>query len=639
MFPGHSLSVLNAREIEPEEIESFLEKLSEESELSSQLDKIEYLIENPYDMSNISAEDIASIPSFSLGLSEEIVKLIRRSKAFSYSMIADSLNLSRTQFTLLKYCTVLKKEKSFDFYLRERAGSRFSGIKGYEDGTYIGSEYDIRQKLMISYRRSSAGIIFAKSAGEKYWYDFSTFFVKSGAGAFDFILGDFTVESGMGGIIWKAFGARKGGDAVSPVIQYGKGCEQNYSNAENSFFRGIAIAHNLKINESTSLKTNLWAAYSPRSGTLDTLNSEIVSWYSAGYFRTQSEKGKYHTFNEFNSGGNAELNVGWLRIGAVAYYLDYDKNLNTETAYILKGKSAMFASAYSYASFNPCNIGIEVNRDNEGNLSFQSGLQYYSKRISSGIGWRYFPADFKSNYGYSFSANSAPNNHRSFYAGLHLNLFENTGLDAYCELFSYINPPSLFPFPERKSDLFVQSATKFGNFNLKLRVEYDDNEGTLIDDADSLIILANLQKTKARIELDYLPIEYLKFRGRIEFCSANSETSNKSEIGSTAFIEISGKPFSFLKIGSRLTYYSTPSYRSAIWEFESTTPGMMESAVLYGSGIKCLIFAQISIKGRINFWFRWKYFEKYNVANLGYGPTETANNTDKSLVLQLDLSF
>ena len=71
-----------------------------------------------------------------------------------------------------------------------------------------------------------ANIITDKDAGETSLIDFYSFNLSEEISNTKIILGDFYMESGMGSILWSAFGNAKGAETVSPAVHFGSGINE-----------------------------------------------------------------------------------------------------------------------------------------------------------------------------------------------------------------------------------------------------------------------------------------------------------------------------------------------------------------------------------------------------------------------------
>jgi hypothetical protein len=84
------------------------------------------------------------------------------------------------------------------------------------------------------------------------------------------------------------------------------------------------------------------------------------------------------------------------------------------------------------------------------------------------------------------------------------------------------------------------------------------------------------------------------FRTRGECVYINNINITDDEFGYALFVEGAYKIFEWLKIQGRATVFLTPSYTSAIWQFEYFYPGYSLIPALYLDGFRS--FVQLNFK-------------------------------------------
>mgnify|MGYP006287126559 CR=1 FL=1 len=100
---------------DPERLEEVLENISEESDLTIQLDEVEALSRDPIDLSRADVEILMKIPGISPALAEKILKTVETGDINSIKDLSDKLNLTEEQNYLLDLCTFIEPSEKYSF--------------------------------------------------------------------------------------------------------------------------------------------------------------------------------------------------------------------------------------------------------------------------------------------------------------------------------------------------------------------------------------------------------------------------------------------------------------------------------------------------------------------------------------------
>jgi hypothetical protein len=175
-------------------------------------------------------------------------------------------------------------------------------------------------------------------------------------------------------------------------------------------------------------------------------------------------------------------------------------------------------------------------------------------------------------------------------------------------------------------------------YNYQFRLRYEDktdnykNEELQFENIYQKIRLSSRFEYRTEINKNFV------LRFRIEGVRVELEESDY-EVGYAGFGEFNWNISKVLKFGSRLAYFSTDSFDSAIWLFEYAMPGYMTTNALYGEGIRSFIYLKLTPLELIDIWVRYTYTTKNNVESMGSGWNEIDGNQDGRLYFQIDAAF
>ncbi len=632
----YSSSVLFSQDYDESYLESILEKISAETGTSPIMDEIQKYIDKPLYLKTSTAEELLQIPGFSTSIAQMIL-IISLEPDATYDKIDSELNLTDEQMYILKLCTTLdgpsKSKKSF---IRLRNQEQFQTQRGFETDSFKGSSLNLYAKSSIYYKNISAGFLLDKDPGEQFVTNFSSGFISGKVLNTHFIIGDYFVENGMGSILWKSYGMRKGAEVISPAMQIGSGIKPYRSTIDYNYFRGLAVQNNWKLSKSSNLSSILWASYSPRGANIDSSGRFATSLYSTGYYRTNNEIEKLNAINEKSFGGNLELQLASLKFGITSYLLDYSKEITSTSKTAFNGRTGFLSSAYFFLFFVHSSYAAEISSDAKGNIAGKSSAQFNFGDVELAFHYRYFKPEFRSPYGYNLGESDAPANETGLYSGILWKAGEKLDVALYIDLYKNISETKYLPIPKKGIDVFseldfdITSKTK-----IRLRLRNEISTDSYKNENDSY---SSFTKNISRVRFDFIQsFKKIKLYMRGEGVYASFEDIYPDEKGFLAFADLCWELFSELKFGGRFTYFSTDSYESAIWQFESIVPGYYLTFPLYGKGAKFYIYAGYSLIDDVSLWLRYSILTKKGVESMGSGYNEIQGNTDSRLYLQLDV--
>lgn len=640
-----NIDYVYSQDYNPEELEQILERIAEETGVTPELDAIENLIANPINLYTAKIVDIIKIPGFTHSISKKILELVKLNDKINCNKIIDTLRLSDEQAYLLRLCTVIEpleikqNYRTKNLYWRARTEHQFENRKGFEKNIYLGNSLDYYQRASLFINDFSANLTTTKDAGENKFIDFYSANVSGSLFDFKITIGDFYAESGLGSILWKSFGLRKGSDAISPVSQLGLGINPYRSSLENNYFRGFALQRNWHLNSKSNIFTAFWISSTNRSAYIDTNFDIATSIKQDGYFRTTNEQKNRDNLNEKSIGGIFEWSNNNFLLGGSALSLDYNKPIYSKSKEAFWGSSGFLASLYANWYFDNITICSELSKDASGNLGIKAALTFESKKWSTAILFRSFDGNFRSPFGYNFGESSIPSNEIGLYWGINLKLIENMSISAYFDIFKNLTRTYDLSMPGKGNEVFSELEWKIAPKTIfRFRLRYEQKTEQSKDTSSHYRIFQN-SKYSVRADFENSISTKLRFRARIEGLLLEPEAINTNEKGILAFIELVWQPVKESRIGGRLTYFSTDSYNSAIWQYEGVMPGIMTAPALYGNGSRAYIFVKFSLFQSLDLWLKYTYLTKNNVNSLGSGWDEIQSNKDQRLLLQFEFKF
>lgn len=626
-----------------EPAEELFENLGAETAVSPELDAVEMFSARPLDLRRATAAELAAIPGFSLSTARRILRLVKTIADISYDRIADSLRLSPEQAYLLRECTTLDGDAPDSrtkprpvALLRARYAHRFQETSGISSGEYTGTEANYYQRLTISSGAYSGELLTDKDAGETSFADFVSGYASAGFGQLRLIAGDYTVSSGMGSVLWRQFGLRKGAETVSPAGQYGKGIAPYRSSLGYGFFRGGAAEYSLATGDSSALTCTGFGSHISRAASIDS-SGKAISLKTDGYFRTESEISRKNALPETALGFLTEYRTISLSATLSVLHLCYGFPVASASSSAFSGSEGTLLSLATQWSPGDATFSGELARDASGSPGGRLAVAFGAGNISAAISGRFYSADFRSPFGYSFGEFSTPGNEYGFYTGVEWR-GKRLRFSGYADIYGSIKPRFGMTRPTRGMDIFLENSMDFPSGTtllLRGRIERRNDAFSTPETRTDFTV----ERFSLRVECSRELSKTLSLRLRAEGVRLEYHGVKPNETGIIGFAEARWQVAEWLRLGGRLAAFSTESFASARWTFEYALPGMMSNPALYGNGTRSFFYAALTPVQTLTVRFLYTATAKNGETSLGSGNDEIAGSTDSRLTLQLDAAW
>lgn len=625
-----------------EEIEDLFEETSEDSPFNPELDAYEYYLDFRIDLRTANADDLSQLPGISYLTALRIIDLVQTGVFDKFQPVIDSLQLTGLQEEILRECTYLNDEKEPRkkapmLVSRSRAIRQLTLPKGFDDGSYAGSPLDVYQRLSWNSAGLDAGLLTSKDAGESSFTDFFSAYLNFDLSFANIILGDFYVESGMGSLLWRPFARRKGVDVISPALVKGRGIRPYRSAIESDYLRGAGVSKQFNIGN-IQVDATAWASSANRSATIDSAESIVTSIYNSGLFRTETEISKKNNLNEKNLGASLEIGSGAFSFGGTGFLLEYEKPVESASSAVFSGKSGFMSSLFAYYSAGGTMAGGEIARDANGLVAYNLGFQHSSDAYEAAIHYRNFASRFRSPFGFNTGENSFPANESGLYAAFLLKSLDRVRISSYIDIYKTHSPTYYVPVPVRGIDLFSEARIRLENKTkafLRLRYEKKTDAIRNYDKNKYDIYRKGRYSLRMSFNRDISRNFWLRIRG--EYCYVASEGIVPDETGFICFCGIKWQLIPSLGLGGRLSYFSTDSYNSAIWQYEYAMAGYMNSVPLYGRGTRFFCYLRYRPMRMIAVLLRYASTTMNNRDHFGTGAGKIPGPTRSVLYAQLEL--
>ena len=661
---------VSAQETDPQKIieaivESHLENLDEETDVSLIIEDLEDLAENPLNINATSKQELSRLyilndiqisklleyvgdygPVYSIyelqtvnGFTPDLLQKISLFITFGQAQeeketFAESLKYGRHQ-------------------LLARALRTTQKAKGYlpkDDWTipYEGNPFRFYSRYRFEAReRFSAGITAEKDPGEAFFsgsnkqgFDFYSGHISAKINTFVpmVTVGDFIVRSGQGLILWQGYTSGKSVYTLD-IAKTAQGIRPFTSVDENLYFRGAATTFKF-----ADFDLSLFYSQKKDDANLETSdvgNLYFTSLQTSGYHRITSEIDDEKSVRHQNLGGVANYTFNNLKIGMTVLYEHFNipfyrsdqlynqfrfsgkENFNGGVNYLFnKGKYQLFGEAALSKS--------------GGKAVLQGAVARLNDQLSFSALFRHFDKNYHALWANTFAEGSNTSNETGLYFGTKILPVKYVTLLAYSDFYksNWINYTTAAP--SIGHDVLVQANVVFSSkfeFYFRYKDEEKDQKFTL---AERYVNLPE-RTGKTRFHSQYKPAEYVTLKTRFELCNYTGESK---ENGFMLFQDIQLKPAKIpLDISTRIAWFNTDSYNSRIYAYENDLLYSFSIPAYYGKGIRTYINLRYKICDQIDFWVKIAntHWNDREIISSGNNEIEGSNKTELKIQLRLKI--
>ncbi|HNQ61844.1 MAG TPA: helix-hairpin-helix domain-containing protein [Bacteroidia bacterium] len=641
------------------ETESFQENNSQED--YQLFEAIELYTHSPLNINTCTENELIQFPFFNHQIAKQLIEhRLRFGKLISIEELQlidgiepDKIKSMKTLLTLGSSAS--QRKITIKSLLQDGENSI---LIRYQPNNYVeeknSEERGSPHKIYFRYKYQFAdrvrfGITGEKDGGEKFFkgtnktgFDFysGNLIFKSKTFLKQITLGDYTVQSGQGLVLWSGMGFGKSSEVLN-IQKQGSGVKPYTSVDENNFMRGIAISTSIK-----SWTTDIFFSSHKKDGNFVSGDPEnaFTAFQTSGYHRTAAEIEDRKNILETNMGGSVKKPIGNFSFGAVAYYTKLSnpllKEISLNNLYDFRGKTNInYGINISYLYKNIHSFSEIARSQNGGTALLIGSVIHLHPKISYAFIIRNYEKNYQAALAKGFSENTKTTNEQGIFSSIQIKIPFNLTLSAYADYFVF--PWSKFGVdgPSSGNEYLMQikwrpkrSIESYLQMKSKIKEENTRPEGSSFNR-----ILSN-RRTNVRWHIRIKLNETWDWGNRIEksfYEKANGESSS----GIMIYQDILYHPLNFpLSVGIRYALFDTDNYDTRIYAYENDVLFSYSIPAMQGRGERMYINLRYRINKMIDLWLR------YSITNYNkdVSLTEDANamkDPKKDIKVQMRLRF
>ena len=530
--------------------------------------------------------------------------------------------------------------------------------KGYNtEGGYQGNPLKFYTRYRYNFNTHlSYGFTLEKDAGEKWaspLLDFHSFHFKINnlkKGLKTLCLGDYSVSLGQGLIHENGFSLGKS-SMVLGVEKSNLPIKQYTASNENNFMRGMAAQ--VQIGRNT--EGVFFASYRKRDGneqrsvnehrSANIDNDVIISTLQvSGLHRTLHEIEDKNTVNALTLGGRLLRN---MKKGSIAFntvFSQFDKKIEPRNEpydfFVFKGKTLLNLSTdYKYTVKNFHFFGETAVSDKGGFATLNGLLLGVDKTLSFSILQRYFSKKYQTLNAQPFSESARPQDEKGVYMGVEFKPNRRWTVSGYADFWQHQWWRFRVDAPSHGSEFFIRTAFRYFNTEGYLQVKYKvKQQNAERPDSAKVNTVVDKPKTQIRFQFQYKLSKQLELRNRLEWSFYRDEKALSK--GFMVYQDVILKPEKLpFTLSSRLTFFDTNDYQSAIYAYENDLLYSFTILPYYYRGSR--FYFNLSYDGLKNWLFELRFANTHltNRNTIGSGLDEIMGNHRNDVKAQVRFTF
>jgi Helix-hairpin-helix motif len=556
------------------------------------------------------------------------------------------------------------KRGKHDIFMR--AGRVLEDQKGYNDlpnssaattGGYQGNPLKFYTRYRYSFNtRLSYGFTLEQDAGEKWaspLLDFHSFHFKINdlkKGLKTLCLGDYSVSFGQGLIHENGFSLGKS-SAVLGIEKNNLPIKQYTASNENNFMRGAAAQ--VKIGRNT--EGVFFASYRKRDGNeqrsvyeqrSQNLDNDLIisSLQFSGLHRTTNEIDDKNKVSLMTFGSRILKNIKKGSIAFNTIFNQFDKKIEPRNEpynfFVFKGKTLLnFSTDYKYTVKNFRFFGETAMSDNGGYGTLNGLLLGVDKTLSFSVLQRFFSKNYQTLNAQPFAESSHPQDESGVYMGLELKPNRRWTISGYADFWQHQWWRFRVDAPSNGTEFFIKTAFRYFNTEGYLQVRHKiKQQNAERPDSAKVNTVVDKSKTQIRFQFQYKLSKQLELRNRLEWSVYQDEkTMSKGfMVYQDVILKPEKRPFN---ISSRLAFFDTNDYQSAIYAYENDLLYNFTILPYYYRGSRFYINVGYDGLKKWLFELRFANTRLANRMTIGSGLDEIMGNHRNDLKAQVRFTF
>jgi len=595
--------------------DSLLTKWAELSEDDASFsERLQQLTEHPIHINQASKTELAELPFLTSALIDSILAYRKSNGKFTTKYQLSPI-LGKGMYNILKPFFTVKNRRLKRGYLKHKNYYPINPAKTTQN--YNGGLWYNKTKTFYSINPSSnIGIITQKDIGEQSVFDYLSAYISYNSEHCKLILGQYNFQFAHGLAFANPFSTQKSAMVLNPLRGLHNYANPSLSSAENSGLFGLYFS----TQKWFGTDFHFFISRHNLDANFDESKEYITDIDYDGYHRTVNEIRSKNKIFEQITGFAISRPIGPFLTTSLLF-ADYkytpgiqfktpvvsDAQIRRQYYHFSGNDLKQFSFSYT-VDYKMLSASGELVTANKGLPAYSQKLFIKKEQVQFGVAYWYAAKNFQSPHGSFFAESSAfPQAEQGFYLAAKMRLNKSFSIKAY-KFFkedlwrSYFNS-----LPQSKDEWLAEAIFIKPRKKIILRIRQKS----------STVSSANLQGTSQedlqtiyRLHYSWNPDKNVRLQTRI----AHTQLNKKEERGTYVFQGFRYKFNRWCTFYTRVAFFHTRSFSSALYEYESDLPGSFANYALYGQGHKWYVMLRSELGAHFRFWLKLRYLKRYDSA-------------------------
>lgn len=639
------------------------------------------LLDDPFNLNQASASELASIPGISISAAHRIVQHRAEHGPFKSRQHLESVTGISAEIVqaIRPFVTVEQQNRDgsvgklfpslatlvsgLETDVIQRFRRRLDLGRGYREDRFLGSPGRLTTRIRVQFeRRLELALTVDKDPGEAVTWSPSTDtygfdHVVGSAAIHDLgpvetlVAGNFTAQFGQGVGLWQGIRFGKGRNPIGPAVSSGRGLLAYSSASEANYLRGAGATVELPRN----VYVTAFGSHRHRDATIDSSlaladasSSKIPvrTVSGGGRHRTRSEIERKGTFGETLVGGAAEYRSPSLHAGIAGYTSQFDRPLRPGDRpyrrFRVSGRGTSMVSTYANAYLRDYVIFGEIARAPTGSYGGLLGASLdVSARAQAVVVGRHYPSDFPNFHGNAFSESSGAQNETGVYTGLQLQVAPDWRVRAYLDQYQF--PWLRFDVGHPSRGWEARAVVEYEPrpwFTTYVQLRSSTEEAGVEARKDGPRLLEGLgleHRRSVRLHAAYDYSRAFALRTRLEAAQhqGRSGTSNGFFLSQGLHYE----PTPSFELDARIALFDTDGYEARIYAYERDLLYSFSVPVFFDRGRRSYILVQYEPTSMVTIEAKYGVTRYDNRRTIGSGLNKIDGSRRRQVGLQIGWEF
>lgn len=587
------------------------------------IELVQQLTDNPINLNKAEHSDFSRIPFLTQAHIEQILQYRNQNKRFKSRRPLHKI-LGKELYTLLKPFFSIRDIRKNSGYLKQKF--QYPIDPGSAVKKYRGEPWSSKSKLYFAREKTlKIGLVTQKDVGEPNPIDYLSGYVSYNKTYWQAIAGRYHFRFGHGLAYANPFANQKSAMVLNPLRSLKTSAAPSLSSAENNGLFGAC----LKAQPFETFNLVLFTSVQNLDARFSRKTDKIIGIDYDGYHRTDSELEAKNNLAERITGFSASQQINpSLKVSGLISHNTYNPKIHfgqpdvsesdlRRQYYHFSGKGLKQLSLHYTGQIKAFNLSGEMCTSDQGSPGYSQKILILAEHIQFGGAYWWLSKNYQAPHGGVFNHTSNfPQAQQGLYLAAQTELGNGLTFKAYKFFTKDLWRGYFESLPQVYDEWFIETSYTIPDRIIRFQLRDKKQTQTAAPAYGQKIY---------RLDYEWEPNWKLRLKLRL----ARTNLEQGKENGTYFFQDFKYALTKHTLFYTRVTFFQTTSFKSALYEYENDLPGSFANYPLYGQGHKWYLMARVSFTDHFRLWMKLRYLRRTN-------PDSGISTLSRDLRFQVD---